>query len=546
MTGGSGLIRYSGITRTAENGRLVSPAISPTDFGMPDVDWAWRSFKPGEYEQRSERIHTLLKDMSKVEPIGLHKFTGRTWMNIMSSLLQSFNVTTQDVESWADLTTLTDTNFTQMISSGVFGAGVSKPSEIYYSQSFSLSSLNSMIECQPEDILFKVLEYRSLPENVQDFLGGINLLIIPQKENKYKAAVGLVPRDGVADERYIRFHERLVKYGIPGILDIRGQHSILDGYLGRFDSSRSAKTLFPQWSQGTNLLEDTQQKSKENYTSLRPAHGQNAAFTQQLESEMERILADDEVIDQDATNIYHTLMGRLKGGGSIYGPQFKDELQAVIKYLDEDQRDLIAIGVINYTSDSMQRGQFRDIEGFDEVCTLLGRSGMAPEAAQRIRMYVDLLPEGTITKVLTSIDINGNVTPDVYNLRVPSDNDNVESVPASIRDMALPQPKVGWSEMKNQGPLRTRLREYVQQYLPVNVSDDILRELCQYGEMIQFMQGRSAFLEDMSTPLAISLTVYSEQSIGQKLPELRRALPYEAGERLRLGGDSHIPKGLLN
>lgn len=636
----NGLVRILGIARAdpGQRDRLVSPIGIPPTYGLANVDWGWKGFGQGEYQIRSEQVRGVMQQMQGIPGILLHEFTAKRWFNILSALFNSFDVTTDEIKDWESVLRVAGKNTQEMVNRGLFGT---KPDELYEATaSRPITDLSALRTRDLDQIILNVALYRGLPDDMRDFLEGVNLLLLPQRENRFRVAVSLKPRSerDVPDSKYLRFYERLAQLGIPGIFDIRGQDSFLDGYLGRFDVAAKQDTsrlLFPQWAvnqaelkpapeiypmklesrntgadkslaqlvgdryqleisrtpkgievyidkdlvvpndpeyaaeladklldrekapmQSTHNIDFARLKAKQ-LPSLRPRSQNDEEIQRRLGDERTSQLYDKDgnEVNITATNVYHQIVDRFYGGGAINASVIKGELEQVVGLLSEEQRDLIGIALINYAADSMQRGQFGDIEGFEEACILLGRSGMLPEVAERLRMYVDLLPQGTITKILCSVDHFGNATPDVYNLHVPSDEDKKAAKNPALAELYAHHKEQRVDSWMNedtgrpihladhQEELRSRLREYVQQYLPIAVTDDILRELRKYGEMVQLMQGRSAFLDTMSPKLAITLTMLCESSIGRLLTgpgELRNALPYSAKEAVNALPNYHV------
>lgn len=516
-----------------------SPAERQPTFGFEGIRWAYQSFQEGEYNRRLGRTRTLLQKMNETKPLPLHAVTAQTFADTLSAVYTSFNHVTSPFASLQQMLehpTL-GPRLQEMVQAGVFGT---LPAEAYET-SKPVTDLEALMTMNLQEVHFNVHAYNQLPKDLRSFIPEVTVTIDEDPTNPYRAIVMVKPATNhiPANERYIACLEKLADLHIPTRMHVSGDYSMIDGYLGLYDADALyslKKPLFPQYDAQSLAQRDQQQTQAPSATDL--AH----------EEFLADVLASDGVtVDPHATAVYQKLLYDLSGG-AVYFPDIRQRLGEIQALLSAEQAEVVGTKILHYTTSAIKRGQLADLGGMEQVMDILLQSfDLPPEQANRIRMYVDLLPGSTITSILTNIDQNGWVSPDAAKLKVIRDQDNIERIHPLVRrarpnsvetidyldDLGRARTDLDTPEVQH--PLFDHLLAYVQQILPaVVVTPAMILEVKQYGEMIQLMQGRNAAIDDgrLSTKLLASLTRFSEFVVGEELPQLRRYLP--AAERQQL------------
>jgi hypothetical protein len=246
---------------------------------------------------------------------------------------------------------------------------------------------------------------------------------------------------------------------------------------------------------------------------------------------------DSELIDTQATSTYHDIVYKIGTGGAVNIKRLAEQVRSIALQLTEEQVDYISLACISYYASALERGQLGDLEDLDQMFNVRGAPmPMDAALADRIRLYADNLPPGVITKVLKSIDRDGYVTPDVHQLTLQSDSDQVDVQDPMLRaafpirrastvdyldDLGRPKHPADF-----QTELTARLINYVQEQVPgIEVTPEVIYEIKRYGEIIQVAQGKSDFLERMQSATAIGIARTLEYNLGTELTGLRKALP---------------------
>lgn len=243
-------------------------------------------------------------------------------------------------------------------------------------------------------------------------------------------------------------------------------------------------------------------------------------------------------LDINATTVYHDIVNRLSRGAINF--RFVQALIAQVQdKLSSQQLDFISLGLANYTFNTISRGQLADLEGMDDVMILLLRNfELYPEIANRLLFFAQSLSPGTASNIVTGLSRDGVVHTMVNILALQSDKDGY------TKDSLLSEPR-SVSYLSRQARMMTRLLEYTQQELPgIEVDEEIVQEIIKYGPIIQIMQGRNVFFDEgrLTSKLVASLVIFFEAMVGIELPELRKAIPFDARQQLTQAKQDLLPK----
>lgn len=237
------------VSAQTEDYLLISPAGRPPTFGL-DVPWAHMNFAPGEFGRRLDNVWRLMLEMKDIPAMPKHTVSADTITQVLGALYQSFDPHGEPADSLESLLnhSIAGSNVLQICEAGVFGTMPQTPTD----KSKPFTDLKQLLSLDARTVFFDSDKYQTLPAKVKDFLGGLNLLLVPHRYNNHRVSVTLQPLSGnvPADQHYIDFYSALTKLRISSFFSIKGTDSIYDGYLGIYDLravGNSRETLFPQY-----------------------------------------------------------------------------------------------------------------------------------------------------------------------------------------------------------------------------------------------------------------------------------------------------------
>lgn len=579
-TSGGALILHGSVSDLAAErgpntgrGPRFSPAESPPEYeGLTHINWGWKSQTAEWYRDRASEIRDLHARMREIPAMHRADFTAGHWVSgVVSALTQAFELSPRRLESLEDLLSLdalqsTHTRPREMASAGLFGTiplSKNHPSD-------PITDFEQLCNMRLEEINFDALRYGNdtvWPLSNKDILGRDRNYILLMRTGAIEGEFGsgqrlvvkLMPltQDALLDPGFVRFYALLCDYGIPGAMDVQGQYSLRDAFLGRYDADAVGNSdipLFPQYCRPSLLLAGPTITDKSGPFTRPDSRGPFEDLRVLQEQEDVRD-PDTGEVDPVATKLYREICKRFDYGGPKLD-RIADELRAIEDgtlgkgRLNDAQVDFLCTAIVTNFSEVLCLGTIKQLEGLDLVIgAFRGRRFNVPqEVADKLRMYYEMLPAEVITNVLMSINSAGNVTPDVYKLPRQSKKDAEDPTLAAIAT-ALGAEKYERASLVSAfdiNGLPTDLSRYQHKLVPIllayvaehargiTVTPEMLYEIKLFGEILQIMRGGRSDLEKLEFGVAQVMVPLLEHTVGLPLPELRGRLSHEVREQLAL------------
>ncbi len=511
--------------RSDRSSRAAYPAVTPSDFGMPEINWAWRQMGEGEFVDRSNHLTLLSSKAKQIGRLAAQEFSLDKFSTTVGCLRRSFGEIVRAESGFHELQRSSSTDPSRLISLGLIDhepePGRREPL-INPGDIFGRSIGNLFINI-PRYAELNPREHLYLNEQVA-------LLLVPDRYNKNSVLVTLKPYSEQVDvdPRFFNFFDLCAEATIP----FGWGRDLESLYLGNFDltarntpqRSTSAYFVFPQYEPGKV------QERRAIFNLKLDEEAQNGSVKVEGKTDTAATLAYREATkmldDAEKEQLFYVSLKKI---GELLTP--------IDAHLTREQRDKIAGGIVQYVCRSLLTTNIKNLEGMESIPQSL-QEGLVipPEVAASLKKYYhELGPTQAIT-IASCFDQNGQILARAYDLPRPQGvSANSEAWPSLNMDVwdkyyhsltAPPDPE-------HQRQLKQRVMTYMESILSPTLAKDNLidvgMEIRYFAGLITTMYGESkGFNVTETNPIPLQLCVgvclLLEHAIGENLPGLRSSI----------------------